>query len=429
MVFRPARRVVSLKFCFTPESPEDFKPPNSEQSGESAALQKWPCWWCLIVKNHKRNQNNYNYRTDGRTWKWYRHEVATDMTKPMEHLVTLDVQLLQLPGLQFKKCCQGWSVFGPDAECRSKFDPLKSWKLIAWLLAGLGALHHGTNIFEVRHLNLKWDPILVRRASFRVLKGVLWHLEIPWDTWYILVLHDWYELVCQVEAGYAVAHITLLGVGLYVDVALTQWNGVFWTALQNHQSKQFYRVLAAIRQSRLVIVRDLHYLPAFPAIFSLTHSYWYYWLHVELQAYFGISWSSLVWRALLGPTMITWMACGSADLFSRSLGRSRQPSWDGLSGQYKYNINTTFEPPRVKSRLSMLKPMTTSRDVLCLNVGDSRSLKVAFACPWSFDTALQPALGRGRCYVHDETKLGTGGCSRGRTNQCLNAINFCFLST
>lgn len=51
----------------------------------------------------------------------------------------------------------------------------------------------------------------------------------------------------QVEAGYAVAHITLLGVGLYVDVALTQWNGVFWTALQNHQSKQFYRVLAAIR--------------------------------------------------------------------------------------------------------------------------------------------------------------------------------------
>eukprot|EP00434_Breviolum_minutum_P007424 symbB.v1.2.006549.t2/scaffold391.1/size216359/4 len=44
-------------------------------------------------------------------------------------------------------------------------------------------------------------------------------------------------------AGYAVAHITLLGVGLYVDVALTQWNGVFWTALQNHQSKQFYRLL------------------------------------------------------------------------------------------------------------------------------------------------------------------------------------------
>lgn len=26
--------------------------------------------------------------------------------------------------------------------------------------------------------------------------------------------------------------------------------------------------------------------------------------------------------------------------------------------------------------------------------------------------------------MHDETKLGTGGCSRGRTNQCLNAINF-----
>lgn len=44
-------------------------------------------------------------------------------------------------------------------------------------------------------------------------------------------------------AGYAAAHVTLLGVGLYVDVALTQWNGVFWTALQNHQSKQFYRLL------------------------------------------------------------------------------------------------------------------------------------------------------------------------------------------
>lgn len=44
-------------------------------------------------------------------------------------------------------------------------------------------------------------------------------------------------------AGYAAAHLTLLGVGLYVDVALTQWNGVFWTALQNHQSKQFYRLL------------------------------------------------------------------------------------------------------------------------------------------------------------------------------------------
>lgn len=43
--------------------------------------------------------------------------------------------------------------------------------------------------------------------------------------------------------GYAAAHVTLLGVGLYVDVALTQWNGVFWTALQNHQSKQFYRLL------------------------------------------------------------------------------------------------------------------------------------------------------------------------------------------
>jgi len=43
------------------------------------------------------------------------------------------------------------------------------------------------------------------------------------------------------EAGYAAAHVTLLGVGLYVDVALTQWNGVFWTVLQNHQSKQFYR--------------------------------------------------------------------------------------------------------------------------------------------------------------------------------------------
>ena len=46
---------------------------------------------------------------------------------------------------------------------------------------------------------------------------------------------------CAAEAGYAAAHVTLLGVGLYVDVALTQWNGVFWTALQNHQSKQFYR--------------------------------------------------------------------------------------------------------------------------------------------------------------------------------------------
>ncbi|CAK9115856.1 unnamed protein product [Durusdinium trenchii] len=45
------------------------------------------------------------------------------------------------------------------------------------------------------------------------------------------------------QAGYAAAHLTLLGVGLYVDVALTQWNGVFWTALQNHQSKQFYRLL------------------------------------------------------------------------------------------------------------------------------------------------------------------------------------------
>lgn len=44
-------------------------------------------------------------------------------------------------------------------------------------------------------------------------------------------------------AGYAAAHIALLAVALYVDVALTQWNGVFWSALQNHKSKQFYSLL------------------------------------------------------------------------------------------------------------------------------------------------------------------------------------------
>eukprot|EP00931_Biecheleriopsis_adriatica_P004415 TRINITY_DN106091_c0_g1_i1.p1 TRINITY_DN106091_c0_g1~~TRINITY_DN106091_c0_g1_i1.p1 ORF type:complete len:768 (-),score=158.80 TRINITY_DN106091_c0_g1_i1:62-2365(-) len=44
-------------------------------------------------------------------------------------------------------------------------------------------------------------------------------------------------------AGYGIAHFVLLGMSLYVDVALTQWNGVFWTALQNHQSAKFYSLL------------------------------------------------------------------------------------------------------------------------------------------------------------------------------------------
>lgn len=43
--------------------------------------------------------------------------------------------------------------------------------------------------------------------------------------------------------GYGVAHALLLGIGLYVDFVLTQWNGVFWSSLQSKASLKFYQLL------------------------------------------------------------------------------------------------------------------------------------------------------------------------------------------
>ena len=154
------------------------------------------------------------------------------------------------------------------------------WYWTISMLPGPGALHHGADIIEMCCLDLgaalppqllgaldrPYSIIKMRQALRIYMRKKLLKRLLEWYCMGNLAGSGQSRLknsqsasVCvsqsPAKAGYAAAHITLLGVGLYVDVALTQWNGVFWTALQNHQSKQFYRPFGSNESAQRSMVR------------------------------------------------------------------------------------------------------------------------------------------------------------------------------